>query len=87
MKIVVLRMFVQDCPLFRVAELDCHVGAVFIEHFFVYEEARLVGTCRERKSAPVCNRRRPQGINLEWPIHLLPEHRGFSLLNICGRPF
>src|SRR5215471_13134487 len=85
MEVVVLRIFVEDCPLFRVAQLDSHIGAVFIEYLVIDEEARLVWAYRESKSAPMCDRTRPHDIDVERLIHVLPPDRGLGRRNIGRR--
>ena len=86
-EIVILRILVQDCPLLRVAQLDGHIGAIFIEYLVIDEEARLVWAYRESKSAPMCDRTRPHDIDVERFIHVLRADRGLGRPNICRRPF
>jgi hypothetical protein len=65
--------------------LMVHIGAAFIEYPVIDEEACLVWTCRECKSAPMCYRTRPHDIDVERFIHVLSLDRGLGCPNICGR--
>ena len=59
MKVVVLGIFVEYSPLFRVAQVHGHVGAVFIENLVIDEEGSLLRVDRKCERAPVRDRARP----------------------------
>jgi hypothetical protein len=47
MKVVVLGIFVEDCPFFGVTQLHCYVRPVLIKDLVVYKEGRLLWIYRK----------------------------------------
>jgi len=71
MKVVVLGIFVEDRPLFRVAQLHGHVGATFVENLVIDEEGRFLWVHRKCERAPVRDRTRSYRVNVQRSVYLL----------------
>src|SRR4029453_3255353 len=57
-KVVILRIFVEDRPFFGVAQFHCYVRPVLIKDLVVYEKRCLLWVDRKCERAPLCNRTR-----------------------------
>src|SRR6516162_1281006 len=64
MKVVILRVLVNDGPFLRGTEPDDHVCSILVENLVINHELRPVRTCRKNEGAPTGDRAGSHHLNI-----------------------